>query len=173
VAKPQAFIRTLYGKGSWVAERGYNIQETHPFKGWVFYLKVKVMEEKLNNPIAERSVLIVDDDAGSRDLLIRFLHLIGCEKVIAMTSGEEAIHYLHSHEPSLVLLDYLLPGGMSGLETLKGIKLLRPNLSVIMMTAYPSHGAMLKAFQEGVFDLLVKPLDLRQLEKQISKKLTP
>lgn len=136
---------------------------THPFKGWVFYFAGEQMDQ-------ERVVLVVDDDPQSRDLLSRFLHLIGCAKVVALESGEEAITYLLSHDADLVLLDYRLPG-MSGLAALRHIKQIHPQLPVIIVTAYPTHEAMLRAIQEGASDLVVKPLDLKVLEKQVLKGL--
>ena len=127
--------------------------------------------DTISKSLKEGEVLVVDDDSGSRDLLIRFFKLIGCEKVTAVGNGEEAIRYTRSQTPILVLLDYLLPE-MSGLETLCQIKQLHPNLPVFMMTAYPSRDAVSKATQAGATDVLVKPLDLRKLEQNILQGLT-
>jgi len=119
----------------------------------------------------EGTVLVVDDDPQSRDLLNYFLRLIGCQQIVAMESGEEAIDYLLSNVADLVLLDYRLPG-MNGLVALRQMKQIRPNLAVIMVTAYPTHEAMLQSIQEGAYDLVVKPLDLQNLEKQVIRGLT-
>ena len=119
----------------------------------------------------ERAVLVVDDDLESRDLLSQFLSLIGCRQVVTMESGEEAINYLLSNTASLILLDYRLPG-MNGLVALRQIKQIQPRIPVIMVTAYPTHEAMSQAIQEGACDLVVKPLDLRKLEKQVMRGLS-
>ncbi|MBI4436695.1 MAG: response regulator [Candidatus Omnitrophica bacterium] len=122
--------------------------------------------DAITKSLGNGEILIVDDDAGSRDLLVRFFKLIGCEHVTAVANGEEAIRYAHSQTPTLVLLDYLLPE-MSGLETLRQMKQLHPDLPVLMMTAYPSRDALAKAAQAGASEILVKPLDLRKLEQHI------
>lgn len=116
-------------------------------------------------------VLVVDDDIGSRELLVRFLKTIGCKEVLTAGSGEEAIQTIHSRVPSLVLLDYLLPG-ISGLETFRQIKQIHPRVPVIMVTAYLSREAIQRAEEEGTFDMLLKPLNLQELEKHVMQKLT-
>ena len=128
------------------------------------------MEYEIHKTFLEDTVLVVDDDLQSRNLLYRFLRLIGFRQIVALESGEDAINYLLSHTADLVLLDYRLPG-MSGLVALRQMKQLQPTLPIIMITAYPTHEAMLKALQEGACDLIVKPLDLRNLEKQILRGL--
>lgn len=128
------------------------------------------MEKKEKKGI-EGTILVVEDDPAGCDLLVRFLQMIGCQQVVTRSSGEEALNYLRSHTAKLVLLDYRLPG-ISGLHTLRQIKQLHPGLPVIMTTAFPTREAMLIAIQEGACDLMVKPLDLWQLEKQVLRRVT-
>ena len=125
------------------------------------------MESQLKQAVLkDKTVLLVEDEPQGRELLVHFLQMIGCKKVMALSSGEEALDYLRSDAPDLVLLNYHLPG-IDGLSTLHHMKIIRPEVPVIMMTGYTTHQATLKALEEGAIDLATKPLDLRRLEKQV------
>ena len=150
------------GQGSLAAEQSQPILS----KDGIFIFGGGRMDWATHKKSLEGTVLVVDDDLSSRDLLSRFLRLIGCQQIVAMESGEEAIDYLLSNTATLVLLDYRLPG-MNGLVALRQMKQIRPNIAVIMVSANPTHEAMLQSIQEGACDMAVKPLDLRNLEKQV------
>ena len=132
-------------------------------------------ETRVNDPriqaLTKGTVLVVDDDVASQDLLVRFLQMIGCKHVVAVSSGEEAIQAIRSQMPSLVLLDYFLPG-ISGFETLRRIKQLYRKVPVIMVTAYLSRDAIEKTDREGAADMLTKPLNLRELERHVLQTLS-
>ncbi|MFH1857488.1 MAG: response regulator, partial [Candidatus Omnitrophota bacterium] len=130
----------------------------------------KVMNQIPKKALSESTILVVDDDIASQNLLERFLQMIGYKHVHAVKSGEEALRFIHSSVPNLVLLDYFLPG-ISGFETLRQIRQMYPKLPVIMVTAYLSRDLLEKVNEEGALDMLVKPLDLRELERQVIRKL--
>jgi len=121
--------------------------------------------------LTDKTILLVDDETQSRDLLVQFFQIIGCQNVTAVSSGEKAVDYLKSNVPHLILLDYRLPG-MSGLSTLREVKRLQPTVPVIMMTAYSTQEVSLKAIEEGALELTLKPLDLRKLEQQVVRVLS-
>jgi DNA-binding response OmpR family regulator len=79
-------------------------------------------------------VLVVDDEPSVSDLLRDLLkkenHLVQC-----VASGEEALDRISGEDFDVVLLDIKL-SGMSGLETLKKIKEVKPNVVVIMTTGF-------------------------------------
>ena len=79
-------------------------------------------------------VLVVDDEAPVRDLFVDLLKREKYETDTA-TSGEEAIEKIKQNEFGVVLLDIKL-SGMSGIETLKQIKEIRPQTAVIMITGF-------------------------------------
>ena len=70
----------------------------------------------------------------------------------------------------LVLSDINMPG-MSGLELLPKIKVLRPDVPVIMITAYGDAETKRKALENGAEALLTKPIDFSALRQQIETRL--
>ena len=111
-------------------------------------------------------ILIVDDDKEARQFLIEFLQCIGCSDIATAGSGKEALRQLDKNSPRLILLDYKLPD-LDGSEVLRRIKQKYPTLPVIMMTAYPNAAGKEKIVEQGAFDLVIKPLDLRYLEQMV------
>lgn len=113
-------------------------------------------------------ILIVDDDR----LLQNSLRTILSERYdpLIASSGEEAIRLLTEKPIDLVLLDIRLPG-MDGIETQQKIKALRPDLLVIMMTAFEDIKTVITSMKMGVYDYLVKPLEIEMFELVIEKAL--
>jgi CheY-like chemotaxis protein len=75
-------------------------------------------------------------------------------------------------DPSLILIlsDINMPG-MSGLEMLPKVKAARPNVPVIMITAYGDEGTRRQALEGGAVDLLTKPIDFGLLRQEIDSRL--
>lgn len=124
-----------------------------------------MVDAKLKGCLQEK-ILIVDDDKDTRKLLTEFLRCLGFTAVVTAKDGAEALEQLGKISPRLVLLDYMLPD-LDGFELLRRIKRKSPDLPVIMMTAYPEISCLETVVQEGAFDLVVKPLDLRYLEQTV------
>ena len=73
-------------------------------------------------------------------------------------------------DPSLILSDINMPG-MSGLEMLPKVKEVRPNVPVIMVTAYGDEATRKKATELGAAGLLTKPIDFGLLRQEIDERL--
>jgi CheY-like chemotaxis protein len=75
-------------------------------------------------------------------------------------------------DPSLILIlsDVNMPG-MSGLEMLPKVKAARPNVPVIMITAYGDEGTRRQALEGGAVDLLTKPIDFALLRQEIDNRI--
>ena len=114
-------------------------------------------------------VLIVDDEPVIVNLLQKFLTQKGYETITA-SSGEEALKRVREDSPALVLLDVYMPG-KTGIEVLREIKQLQPNLGVIMVTAASDEGIGRRALELGAFDYVSKPFDLEYLEKVVLWKV--
>ena len=97
---------------------------------------------------------------------MEFLQCIGFSNIATAGSGKEALRQLEKNSTRLVLLDYKLPD-LDGSEVLRRIKQKHPTLPVIMITAYPDAAGMERIVEQGAFDLVVKPLDLRYLEQTV------
>lgn len=103
------------------------------------------------------SVYVVDDEQGIRDVIS--LALKKTYHVKAFPSAETAIEAMNRDPPDLVLLDIGFPG-MSGIEGLKQIKRLYPEMIVIMMSAHNDEKTVVYAMSLGAYDYLVKPLQI-------------
>lgn len=107
-------------------------------------------------------VFVVDDEAPIRDLFIDLLKKENCT-VNSVATGEEALERIKSEDFDIVLLDIKLPG-MSGLETLKQIRALRPNLTVIMITGFGyDDDLVLKSQELGCSGYIGKNLPISQI----------
>ena len=126
---------------------------------------VKLMSEDIENrPSRKRSVLIVDDEKIIRDSLKDWLQ--DGYNVTTAETGEEAIELVKNHDFDVMFLDVRLTG-KSGLEVLKEIKEIKPQIKSIIITAYPSVELAVEAMKAGATDYIVKPFSPDQLEKLI------
>ena len=115
-------------------------------------------------------VLVVDDEPEVRQVLIEFLSGRGYD-VIPATRGAEAVAIVESDKPDLVLLDVAMPD-MDGVETLKRINAIAPDLAVIMVTANADIGVTSKLLALGAVDYVPKPFDLDYLDQAVSIQVT-
>jgi two-component system, NtrC family, response regulator HydG len=104
-------------------------------------------------------ILIVDDDKRMVKTLFDILKVKGLEPIGAY-SGEEALHFVESEKPDCVLMDIKMPG-INGVETLKKIKELSPDLPVVLMSAYATEEQIEEAKQQGAYTVLNKPIDIQ------------
>jgi len=113
-------------------------------------------------------ILIVDDEAPIRDMLQKGLTQRGGFSVEVAQNGIEATEKIEKDVFDLVLTDLMMPG-MDGLELLKTVKGTRPEVMVILMTAYGSIETAVEAMRIGADDYITKPVDFDELLIHISK----
>ena len=106
-------------------------------------------------------ILIIDDEPGIRDSLETLLTLEGFTVEMA-PEGRSGLDLLASRQFDLLLLDLALPGD-SGIDLLPRIKRLRPELPVIMITAYGTVGNVVDALRAGAENFVQKPWDNEKL----------
>jgi len=111
--------------------------------------------------MTESVVLIVDDEEGIRESLSGIFEDEGYN-VLTSSSGEEALTILKEQNPELILLDVWLPG-IDGVQTLKDIKNMKPDLPVIMISGHGNIELAVKATKMGAYDFLEKPLSLERV----------
>ena len=109
----------------------------------------------------ESIVLIVDDEEGIRESLSGIFEDEGYD-VITARSGEEALKILKEQNMDLILLDVWLPG-IDGVQTLKEIKDIKPDIPVIMISGHGNIDLAVKATRMGAYDFLEKPLSLEKV----------
>ncbi len=107
------------------------------------------------------SVLVVEDDEPLREALIDTLRAAGlC--VLAAADAAQALRLLETEDVAFVISDVQMPG-IDGYQLLTCIKRLRPDLPVILMTAYGTVAQAVAAMREGATDYIVKPFDAQAL----------
>jgi two-component system, response regulator FlrC len=127
----------------------------------------------MNN--VNESVLVVEDDAALREALTDTLRAAGLDAVAACDAAE-ALQLLETEEIALVITDVQMPG-LNGYQLLTAIKRLRPDLPVVLMTAYGTVAQAVSAMREGATDYIVKPFDAQALiemaRRQLSARAAP
>ncbi len=122
----------------------------------------------IDNPAATHTILIVDDERETVELLERYLEKdFHIEKAY---DGEEGLAKTYESLPDIILLDLTMPR-MSGLEMLTRIRRDKKlqHIKVIVFTAKTAEDDMLSAFDKGADVYLTKPVSLKLLRKRIDK----
>lgn len=114
------------------------------------------------------SIYIVDDEESIREGVTMALE--EHYKVEAFPTAETAIDAIKTNFPDLVLLDIGLPG-MNGIEALREIKGLCPEVIVIMITAYEDIASVISAMKLGAYDYVVKPIHMDSLGMTVRNAL--
>ena len=115
-----------------------------------------------------KKILVIDGNSIVTEALEDILKRKGYEEVVIANSGEEALQLIKKENPDLVLLDIIMPQ-MDGIETLKKIRKIAPNLEVIMLTG--STELEYEARKIGVSDFLHKELGLEVFIKTVNRVL--
>ncbi|HEY6139765.1 MAG TPA: sigma-54 dependent transcriptional regulator [Thermoanaerobaculia bacterium] len=115
-------------------------------------------------------VLIVDDEEVLRDVLETVLRREGFDVSLA-ASGEEALNVLDGDpDVDLVILDVMLPG-ISGIDTLRAVRIANPTLPVIVITAFSSIDGAIEAMKHGAFHYIPKPFKNEEVILTVNKAL--
>jgi response regulator RpfG family c-di-GMP phosphodiesterase len=116
-----------------------------------------------------RSVLIVDDENGARDLMTRWLESAGY-RVTSAASAEEALGRLNAQPSAVALCDIRMPGH-DGVWLAEKIRQQFPETAVIMATGVHDADAAVQTLRQGVIDYLTKPFDRERLREAVTRGL--
>lgn len=114
-------------------------------------------------------IMVVDDQFGIRSMLFETFREEQYEVEMA-ENGAEALRLFIDFEPNLILMDVKMPG-MDGIETLRQIRALDRQVSVIMMTGYGDIQNMEQTKELGTINYVSKPFDLFELRERVSEIL--
>ena len=114
------------------------------------------------------AVLVVDDDATVREIVITYLTAAG-HTVTSASDGTEALESAASTPPELVVLDLMLPG-VDGLEVCRRLRE-RSDVPVIMLTAKGTVGDRVVGLEQGADDYVTKPFSPRELVLRVDSVL--
>jgi len=112
---------------------------------------------------------VIDDEAGMRELIARVFLDAGHDTATA-PDGKTGLEAARVGGFDLVVLDMSLPK-MNGLEVLAGIKEEKPDLPVIIVTAYGSTPTAIEAMRLGAYDYLTKPFEIDELQLVANRAL--
>jgi response regulator RpfG family c-di-GMP phosphodiesterase len=122
------------------------------------------MESKNNAP----NILIVDDEIGPRESLRMILK--PNYNVFTVENGYAAIQMIQQIEMDVVTLDLKMPG-ISGIDTLKEIRGIDPDVMVIIITGFGTLKSAIEAIRYGVFDYIPKPFNVPEITSIIDKSI--
>jgi sigma-B regulation protein RsbU (phosphoserine phosphatase) len=118
-------------------------------------------------------ILVVDDDAMSRRVLARLLGVAGYNCTVS-SNGSEALEKVHASAPSLLLLDFDMPG-LNGAEVLGRLRSdqdpVIAQIPTIMLTAHGSEQSEVSCLQAGADDFVTKPVNASVLRARIETQL--
>jgi sigma-B regulation protein RsbU (phosphoserine phosphatase) len=122
---------------------------------------------------SQAEILIIDDDAMSRRVLAQLLSAAGYDCRVS-NDGSEALETIHARPPSLLLLDFDMPG-LNGAEVLKRLRSDEnptvAQIPAIMLTAHGSDQSEVSCLQAGADDFVTKPVNASVLGARIETQL--
>jgi len=117
--------------------------------------------------MADQSVLLIDDEAELLKTLAERLRVRGMAVTTAQ-SGQEALDIIRDADFDAVVLDLAMPG-LDGIETLRRMQALKPDVQVVLLTGHATVEKSVEAMKLGAVDLLEKPADFKDLLATIEK----
>ena len=107
------------------------------------------------------NILVVEDGRSQREMLRDFLIKEG-HTVAEAENGDMAVKSVLKGHFDMLLLDYKMPG-MDGMQVLKEVKKINPEIDVVIITAYGSIETAVEAMKAGAIDYITKPVKLEEL----------
>lgn len=115
------------------------------------------------------NILVVDDEKVVRATFLAILRDIGFSASEA-SNGREALAIAGRESPDAVVLDLKMPG-LTGIETMQGLKKLNPDLPVIIVTAHGDIQTAVNAIKLGAYDFVLKPPDFDMLTVTLKRAI--
>lgn len=115
-------------------------------------------------------ILVVDDEEVMCESLAAWLREDGYAVDTAF-SGREAIECARRRDYAIYFIDLKMPGGMDGLQTMAEIRRMRPDASIIIITAYATVDTAVAAMKQGAQEYIVKPCNPEEISLLVSRML--
>ena len=118
-----------------------------------------------------KNIAIIDDENDILDVLQKFLSRFNDLNIDTFNNPIDGLAKVQNGNYDLLLLDIMMPQ-MDGIELLKKLKEINPNIVVIMMTAYTTLERTIEAHKYGAKNYLTKPFkSLQEVKEKIDKEL--
>lgn len=113
-------------------------------------------------------ILLVDDAAFMRMMLKTTLTQAGYTDLFEAEDGVKAVEVYTAERPDLVFMDITMPN-KDGLETLKEIKAIDPNATIVMCSAMGQEAMVMDSIKSGAKDFIVKPFKPERILSTVKK----
>jgi len=117
----------------------------------------------------QATILVVDDEAVVREVLVGFLTSLGYT-VHEAENGEHGVRMATERRYDIVFTDIKMPG-ISGVQVLERVKAVEPTTQVIVLTGYGSVESAVECMKLGAFDYVGKPFHLEAIEVLVKRAL--
>lgn len=114
-------------------------------------------------------ILVVDDDKAICKSIVAVMRHSRC-KVDVLHTAEEALEQVNKRPYAILITDMMLPG-IDGIQLLEKVKANNPNISVILITGYPSIKTAVQSIKLSAFDYLPKPFTPEELREVVNRAL--
>jgi len=115
-------------------------------------------------------ILVADDSALMRHVLVTILNEAGVESVVQATDGYEAVQKVEEEAPDLVLMDWVMPN-MTGIDAVEKIRASGNNVPIIMCTTEGEQNRIVDAIKTGANNFVVKPFDPKVIMEKVKETL--
>jgi DNA-binding NtrC family response regulator len=115
-------------------------------------------------------LLIVDDEEVMCESMAAWLREDG-HRVDTAPNGRKAVEMAKATDYAIYFIDLKMPGGMDGIETMMEVRRIRPEASIIIITAYATVDTAIQAMKEGAQEYIVKPCNPQQSSLLVSRIL--
>ena len=115
----------------------------------------------MSQPVAERRVLIVDDDRQIRRVLSEFFEGAGFACMQAV-NGKEGLSRFQAERPALTVTDVQMPA-LSGVEFLRQARALDPDAAFLVLTGVGDIQTAVESLKYGAYDFILKPVNMEEL----------
>lgn len=112
-------------------------------------------------------ILYVEDNDGLREKALRFFKKIFAT-VYSACDGEEGLSLYKKYQPKLVITDIKMPK-LNGLDMIKKIKQINPNVKVIVTTAFDDKEFLINSIEIGIFRYVNKPFNIKEITEILSE----
>lgn len=117
-----------------------------------------------------RKILVVDDEQNMRIALFEALSRAGHDVAVA-ENGRMALEMIEKKQPDLLIADIKMPE-MDGIELLRRVKELLPDLPVVIITGFATVDTAVEAMKQGAFDYILKPFPVEVIEETVARVFT-
>src|SRR5258708_4646643 len=114
-------------------------------------------------------ILVVEDEPALREILSDMLERFDYDARLAGTAAD-AYAFAATERPNAILLDINLPDA-TGTQTLDELRILRPDVPIIMVTANADEGLARETLTRGAFDYVLKPFDMDRMGRVLEAAL--